>query len=328
MSNDTVAMNRPNTTKEEVANKRYAPMRPQPQPHRPATTNAAGKKIYYLDMGEAPMRRPVPRTMRILTSSTVKVSDVASGGVPEKSSAPLPPCRSALIPAISNGAAAVKPANAAKEAVGKKRSAPPPPSPPRQSALVPLATINAAGKKIAYTELGEAKRRSFAPSRNQLRPPPAAIVEPNVPPPTCAAHAPCLAVSANNTPRPLYFVLLPIPIPFPDDLGHVVAAVEPWDPSAHSVINSDDPEWFFAAASAQSTPGSRCSFPAAAHSGTRVGKVPSQGAATGVQGACGSFPVAGGIATKPELVESPLLVTELLPRAPATVSVAPANLLW
>ena len=79
-----VTMNRANATKEGVANKRSAP----PPPHRPAlipfariaTTNAACKKIAYLDLGEAPKRPPVPRTMR----TAMKVSGVASVRIPEK----------------------------------------------------------------------------------------------------------------------------------------------------------------------------------------------------------------------------------------------------
>ena len=156
-STGAVIMNRANAGKEGVANKRSAP---PPTPHRPAlipfariaTTNAAGKKIAYLDLGEAPKRPLAPRKMRTLTSSTMLIL--------EKSSASPSACRSALISSISTDPAAVKLANATKEAVGKKRSAPPP-TPPHQS----VATTNAAGKKIAYMELGEAKRRCTAPPR-------------------------------------------------------------------------------------------------------------------------------------------------------------------
>ena len=85
-STGAVTMNRANAGKEGVANKRSAP--PPPLPQRPAlipfariaTTNAAGKKVAYLDLGEAPKRPPVPRTMR----TAMKVSGVASVRIPEK----------------------------------------------------------------------------------------------------------------------------------------------------------------------------------------------------------------------------------------------------
>ncbi|KAE8778905.1 hypothetical protein D1007_48110 [Hordeum vulgare] len=77
-----------------------------------AVVKAATKGISYVPMGEVKHRCTAPPRldplMFLASSSSMKVSAVASAGTPRKSTAPPPPCPSALIPPGSAGAATVK----------------------------------------------------------------------------------------------------------------------------------------------------------------------------------------------------------------------------